>query len=138
MKNSKGNNERLFHFFEDNSRPWAKRCDFVLFQKAAQNILVFAFEFKSKSINADTIKAQLERTEHWCKSVQTIISNYTGDKVVFQMKKFVLTENANPSAYLGDQDKYLNVDSKIRHLNYKEVDGKILEKLDHNRNIRIR
>jgi len=140
LKKSNGQSDRLFHFLEDTARPWAKRCDFVLFQKAPRNIQVAAMEFKSGNIKGDLIKGQLQRTEHWCKSLQAIVSSYTGDKVVFQLKKYVLTDIedlAKRSPYLGEEDKYLNVDSKIRHLTYTEVNGQFLEKLDHNRNIKI-
>jgi hypothetical protein len=29
--NTKGNHEPLFHFLDDNAKPWARRCDFVIF-----------------------------------------------------------------------------------------------------------
>lgn len=136
-KNTKGNIEPLFHFFNDTSQPWAKRCDFVLFQQDRKNIGVYAFEFKSASIPADTVKAQLDRTESWCRSVHSIIQHYTGDKVTFQLRKFILSDHADPSAYLQDDDKYLRVDPKIRHFNYNDVRGETLEGLDHQRNIKI-
>ncbi len=30
-KNRNGNSDPLFHFLDDNAKPWSKRCDFVVF-----------------------------------------------------------------------------------------------------------
>ncbi|WP_417280987.1 hypothetical protein [Celeribacter sp.] len=136
-KNGKGNVEPLFHFFNDTSQPWSKRCDFVLFQREKRCIGVYALEFKSENIPADTVKAQLERTESWCRCVHSIVQHYTGDKVPFQFRKFLLTDKTEADAYLQADGKYLRVDPKIRHFNYADVRGQTLEELDHERNIKI-
>ncbi|MEZ5478342.1 MAG: hypothetical protein R3E95_12935 [Thiolinea sp.] len=49
-KNKRGNSDPLFHFFEDDARPWSKRCDYVIFQLLNKKISVYCIEFKSASL----------------------------------------------------------------------------------------
>ena len=48
-KNNRGNSDPLFHFLDDQSKPWAKRCDFVIFHLHRKQIWAICIEFKSVS-----------------------------------------------------------------------------------------
>lgn len=125
----KGSSERLFHFLEDESKPWAKRCDFVVFQLSKNRINVYCFEFKSASL-PDGLVDQLNASVAWCKAVQSIIKLYTNKTKQMTLKKFVLSCMPDPSRFL-DTGKYIKRDHTIRHYNYDELAGLKLDDLEH-------
>src|SRR5882724_6799383 len=49
-KNPKGNSDPLFHFLNDEAKPWSRRCDFVVFHRVKERISVHLFEFKSATL----------------------------------------------------------------------------------------
>ena len=65
-KNKEGKSERLFHFLDDNAKPWSKRCDFVVFHRVKERIHVHLFEFKSATL-PDALVDQLNASEAWCR-----------------------------------------------------------------------
>lgn len=107
------NKDPLFHFFEDDARPWSKRCDYVIFQRRNQRIDVYCIEFKSASLPESLID-QLNASEAWCKAVHSIIYLYTGEKKRLNLKKFVFSCMDDPSRFV-DQEGYLNRDHSIKH-----------------------
>jgi len=129
-KNKKGNCEPLFHFLDDEAKPWASRCDFIIFHCYRNKIKAYLFEFKSKTISADSIVRQLNAGEAWCKSLVKIIKIYTNKSKKISLTKFVLTLHTNPAAYLGENGKYLKADSSIRHYNYDDIQGINLSDLE--------
>ncbi|MDG9927894.1 MULTISPECIES: hypothetical protein [unclassified Pseudomonas] len=128
-KNSKGNSDPLFHFLEDEAKPWAKRCDFVVFQSNKSRINIYCFEFKSASLPEGLVD-QLNASVAWCKALQSIIKLYTNKTKQMTLKKFVLSSMADPSRFL-DAGKYIKRDHTIRHYNYDELTGLKLEDLEH-------
>lgn len=78
-KNQRGNSDPLFHFFDDDARPWSKRCDYVVFQLLDRKITVYCIEFKSASL-PESLVDQLSSSEAWCKAVHSIINLYTGER----------------------------------------------------------
>lgn len=127
-KNQHGNSDPLFHFLEDESKPWAKRCDFVIFQLHRRQINVYCLEFKSASL-PDSLVDQLNSSESWCRSVHSIINLYTGDKKRLNLKKFVFSCMDDPSAFL-DEDGYIRRDHNIKHYHYDDLKSIKLEELD--------
>ncbi|HCK93996.1 MAG TPA: hypothetical protein DHW71_13455, partial [Gammaproteobacteria bacterium] len=112
-KTRNGNSDPLFHFFDDNAKPWSKRCDFVIFQLLNKKINVYCIEFKSASL-PDGLVDQLKASEVWCKAVHSIIGLYTGEKKRLHLKKFVFSCMDDPSRYVDD-DGYILRDHSIRH-----------------------
>ena len=53
-----------------------------------------------------------------------------------RVRKFVLTENENPAAYLDAAGKYLARDPSIRHYHYNDLKGLTLDTLE-NSSIRM-
>lgn len=133
-KNRNGNNDPLFHFLEDESKPWAKRCDFVVFQRLKKQLNIYCIEFKSSTLPGSLVD-QLQASEAWCRSVQSIISLYTGQKKRMRLKKFVFSCMDEPSAFL-ENDAYIKRDHSIRHYHYDELVGLNLEDLE-NANVEI-
>ena len=39
----------LFHFLDDNAKPWSRRCDFVIFRIQGRAFMADCIEFKSKT-----------------------------------------------------------------------------------------
>lgn len=125
-----GHKEALFHFLDNNGKPWSKRCDFVVFQCYLRSINAYLFEFKTKSLDPTSIIDQLKSGAHWCASLKKVVNQYTGDDRVIHIRKFVLTENQNPAEYLDVAGKYLDRDPSIRHYHYDQVSGLTLDTLD--------
>jgi hypothetical protein len=125
-----GHNSALFHFLDDNGKPWSKRCDFIVFQCHRRSINAHLFEFKSRSLEAQSIIEQLRAGVSWCASLRRVVCQYTGDDRGIRIRKFVLTENDNPGAYLDSAGKYLARDPSIRHYHYDEVKALTLDTLE--------
>ena len=123
----------LFHFLDDNAKPWSKRCDFVVFYIKGKAFHADCIEFKSKSLTADKIVPQLRAGTCWVRSLKQTIEHYTGDSRKIRLRKFVFGENDNPSAYL-DANRQLNADPSIRYYHFDEVNGQPLTAL-HNTSV---
>lgn len=119
----------LFHFLNDNAKPWSKRCDFVVFHRVRERINVHCFEFKSATF-PDALVDQLEASEAWCRALRSTIKHYTGDAKPLYLTKFVLSSHPNPAPYLDAAGKYLQRDHSIRHYLYPDIDGLSLDALD--------
>jgi hypothetical protein len=125
-----GHPDPLFHFLDDNGKPWSKRCDFIIFQCYRRCINAYLFEFKTKSLDPSSIIDQLKSGEHWCASLRRVVNQYTGDDRNIRIRKFVLTENENPAAYLDAAGRYLARDPSIRHYHYDQLSGLTLDMLE--------
>lgn len=119
----------LFHFLDDNAKPWSKRCDYVVFHRLRERVSVFCIEFKSASF-LDSLLDQLEASESWCRALHSIIKHYTGTARKLYLTKYVLSCHANPAAYLDPAGKYLQRDHSIRHYLYQDIDGLGLDALE--------
>jgi hypothetical protein len=128
-KKKNGKSEPLFHFLNDNAKPWSKRCDFVVFHRVKERINVHCFEFKSNGF-PDALVDQLDASEAWCRALHSTIVHYTGDRKRLYLTKFVLSSHANPTPYLDTAGKYLQRDPSIRHYLYQDIDGLALDALD--------
>jgi hypothetical protein len=118
----------LFHFLNDNAKPWSKRCDFVIFYVNGRAFHADCIEFKSKSLTADKIVPQLRAGMCWVRSLKQTIEHYTGDSRRIRLRKFVFAENDNPDAYLN-ANRQLNADPSIRYYHFDEVNGQPLVNL---------
>ncbi len=121
-------NDPLFHFLENDSKPWAKKCDFVIFHLSNTKVDIHCIEFKSASMPEGLVD-QLNASEAWCKSLHEIINLYTGYKKRMQLRKYVFTCMDDPSKYLDDNG-YLLRDHSIKHYNYSELTSMSLEMLE--------
>ncbi len=132
-EHKKGSHLPLFHFLNDQGKPWSRRCDYIVFHLHKRKIKVHCFEFKYKSLPVDNIVAQLKSSEHWCKSLYSTINIYTGQKKRLNLTKYALTycDEAEAAVYLCEDNKYLAKDPSIRHYHYDEIDGIALHDLDH-------
>lgn len=128
-KNRNGNSDPLYHFLDDNAKPWSKRCDYVVFHRVGERIHAMCIEFKSTSL-PDSLIDQLKASEAWCRALHSIIKLYTGKSRRVYLTKYVLSCHPNPAAYLDAEGKYLQRDHSIRHYLYKDIDGMALEALD--------
>lgn len=128
-KNRNGTSDPLYHFLNDNAKPWSKRCDFVVFHRVRERINVHCFEFKSATF-PDALVDQLESSEAWCRTLRSTIKHYTGDAKPLYLTKFVLSCHPNPAPYLDAAGKYLQRDHSIRHYLYSDIDGLALDALD--------
>ena len=126
----------LFHFLDDNGKPWSKRCDFVVFYVNRQTFCADCIEFKSKSLTANKIVPQLEAGTRWVKSLMRTIEHYTGYKRRTRLRKFIFGENENPGEYL-DPNRQLNADPSIRYYHFDEVNGQPLIALQNTSEQRI-
>ena len=118
----------LFHFLDDNAKPWSKRCDFVIFYVKGRAFHADCIEFKSKSLSADKIVPQLRAGTYWVNTLKLSIEHYTGDKRRIRLRKFVFAENENPGPYI-DGNRQLNADPSIRYYHFDEVQGQPLADL---------
>ena len=112
----------LFHFLDDQAKPWSRRCDFVVFYVKGRLFHADCIEFKSKSLAKDKIIPQLNAGVCWVMSLKRTIENYTGDKRRIRVRKFVFATNENPEAYL-DANRQLRADPSVRFYHFDEVDG---------------
>ncbi len=128
-KNTRGNSDALFHFLDDQAKPWSKRCDFVIFRLHRKQIAAICIEFKSGSF-PDSLVDQMNASAAWCRSLHSVIKNYTGKTKRIRITKFVLSCHPNPDAYLDDDKKYIRRDHTIRHYLYDDVDGMSLDDLE--------
>lgn len=119
----------LFHFLDDNAKPWSKRCDFVIFYTNGRAFHADCIEFKSKSLTADKIVPQLRAGHCWVKSLKRTVEFYTGDTRKIKLRKFVFAENDNPDVYLN-ANRQLNADPSIRYYHFDEVQGQPLADLE--------
>lgn len=115
----------LFHFLDDTSKPWAKRCDFVVFYVHGKAFHADCIEFKSKSLTTEKIVPQLEAGFQWVRSLKRTIEHYTGDSRKIRIRKFVFADNDNPTAYL-DTNRQLRAAPSIRYYHFSEVNGQAL------------
>ncbi len=121
-KSKKKEKPPLFHFLDDTSKPWSKRCDFVVFYVNERNLYADCIEFKSRSLATEKIVPQLKAGVCWVNSLKRTIESYTGDKRRLRIRKFVFAENTNPEAYL-DGNRQLIADPSIRYYHFDEVEG---------------
>ncbi len=128
--NKQGNSDPLFHFLDDNGRPWSKRCDFVAFQHYNRNIRVYCIEFKYETLDAESIINQLKASVAWCQTLNHIAKNYTHQSKCLKLTKYVFSRHPDPADYLDGNGKYLRRDHTIRHYQYADVDGMHLEALE--------
>ncbi|MEQ1599151.1 MAG: hypothetical protein ABL880_07275 [Methylotenera sp.] len=118
----------LFSFLANDAKPWAKRCDFVIFQLLKNKLNIYCVEFKSQTIPPDA-PDQLKASVAWCKSLHAIIKSYTNESRQFNLKRFLFSNCENP-AYFDADNKYLLRDNTIRHYLYKDVNGLNLSDLE--------
>ncbi len=118
----------LFHFLDDNGKPWSKRCDFVVFYVNGRAFHADCIEFKSKGINSDNIKSQLNAGLCWVRSVKKTVENYTADTRKIKIRKFVFGTNENPGTFI-DGNGQLNADPSIRYYHFDQVNGQPLATL---------
>jgi hypothetical protein len=119
----------LFHFLDDNAKPWARRCDFVVFHVNRRAFHADCIEFKSKSLTAEKIVPQLAAGVSWVRSLKRTIDHYTGYSRTIRLRKFVFAENDNPGPYVGT-NRQLNADPSIRYYHFDDVNGQSLAGLD--------
>lgn len=119
----------LFHFLDDNAKPWSKRCDFVIFYVNGRMFHADCIEFKSKSLSAEKIVPQLKAGMCWVASLKRTIEQYTGDKRRIRVRKFVFADNEHPDPYV-DANRQLNADPSIRYYHFDEVHGQPLAGLE--------
>lgn len=110
----------LFHFLDDNAKPWSKRCDFVIFYVNRKSFYADCIEFKSGSIAGSAVREQLRAGACWIKSLKKTIEHYTEDTRKVRVRKFLFGDKENPDAYL-DPNRQLNADPSIRYYHFDEV-----------------
>lgn len=130
-----GSTPPLFHFLDDNAKPWSKRCDFVVFNLRKSKLFVYCMEFKSESIPHD-VKDQLKVSVDWIKALHSTVNAYTANKHRLYAIKFVLSDHPDPKPYLDADCKYLQRDHTIRHYRYADLNGMTLADLE-NSNIEV-
>lgn len=123
---------RLFRFLDDEAKPWAKKCDFIIFHRLPVGIYAYLIEFKSNGIDGQGIKAQLDSSMNWLRSLQKIVEHYYGESCKLSVQKYVFSSNTNPSQYLDRAGKYLKADPAIRFYHYDEVAELQLGDLENN------
>lgn len=128
----RGDDIRLFRFLHDDAKPWAKKCDFIIFHRMPVGIYAYLIEFKSNGINQANIKAQLDASTNWLKSLSRVVENYFGHTHKLIIQKYVFSSNTNPGAYLDTEGKYLNADPAIRFYHYDDLKGLSLADLENN------
>jgi hypothetical protein len=122
----------LYDFMLNESHPWSKRCDFVIFQSLNNRLNAYCIEFKEARtrIPNDNIMLQLKAAEAWVCTLNRLISSYLGETHPIQLTKFVFTACENPAPDLDDTGRYLSRYPAIRHYLFDEVDGTNLSDLE--------
>ncbi|MDR6758767.1 hypothetical protein J2Y48_004075 [Mycoplana sp. BE70] len=128
----KGDDPRLFRFLDDDAKPWARKCDFVVFHRMSLGIYAYLIEFKSNGIDQTGIKAQLDAGTNWLRSMKRVVEHYFGHSHPLFVQKFVFSSNTNPAAYLDADGKYLRADPAIRFYHYDALNGLALGDLENN------
>jgi hypothetical protein len=123
---------RLFRFLDDEAKPWARKCDFVVFHRMSLGIYAYLIEFKSNGIDQAGIKAQLDAGANWLRSMKRVVEHYFGHSHPLFVQKFVFSSNTNPAAYLDVDGKYLRADPAIRFYHYDALNGLALSDLENN------
>ena len=118
----------LFHFLDDNAKPWSKRCDFVIFYVNRRAFCADCIEFKSGSIAGSAVREQLRAGTCWVRSLKRTIEHYTEDTRKIRVRKFLFGDKEDAGAYL-DPDRQLNADPSIRYYHFGEVQGQLLADL---------
>lgn len=126
-----GSTAPLFHFLDDNAKPWSKRCDFVVFNLRKRKLFVYCLEFKSESIPHD-VKDQLKASVDWVKALHSTVNAYTANKFCLNATKFVLSDHPDPTPYLDADRKYLQRDHTVRHYRYADLNDMALADLENN------
>jgi hypothetical protein len=124
--NGKGNHEPLFHFLDDNAKPWSRRCDFIVFHLHRNQITAHCIEFKWETLSADSIISQLDASVAWCQTMWTAIKCYTGVAKRLHVRKYVVSRHPDATPYLDATRKYLRADQSVRHYLYSEINGRAL------------
>ena len=130
-----GASSPLFHFLDDNAKPWSKRCDFMVFNLRKNKLYVYCIEFKSENIPND-VQDQLIASVNWLKSLHATIRAYTAKRCTIHATKYVISNHPDPASYLDAEGKYLKRDHTIRHYCYSELNGIALADLE-NSNIEV-
>lgn len=122
----------LFHFLNTPSRPWARRCDFVIFHCKNSSLNAYCIEFKQAENHIPVTDAmlQLHAGAAWVKCLNKIIATYTGESRPVKVSKYLFTACRNPMPDLDASGKYLKAHPSIRHYLFSEVDGMALEALE--------
>lgn len=128
-KTRKGSSLPFFHFLDNESKPWAKRCDFVIFHLYKKKISAICIEFKSGSF-PESLPDQMNAGVAWCKSLYSVIKHYTGKTKRLRITKYVLSCHQTPERFLDVECKYLKKDHTIRHYHYNDIDGMSLDALE--------
>ena len=118
----------LFHFLDDNAKPWSKRCDFVIFYVNRRAFCADCIEFKSGSIAGSAVREQLRAGACWVRSLKKTIEHYTEDTRKIRVRKFLFGDKEDAGAYL-DSNRQLNADPSIRYYHFDEVQGQPLAAL---------
>jgi hypothetical protein len=122
----------LFHFLDNNAKPWARRCDFVVFHLWRDRVDAHCIEYKWESLSVDSITSQLDASLAWCKAMCAAIKCYTGVTKRLNVRKYVLSRHPDATPYLDRTGKYLRADQSVRHYLYSEIDGLSLRDLENN------
>ena len=115
----------LFHFLDDNAKPWSKRCDFVIFYVNRRAFCADCIEFKSGSIAGSAVREQLRAGASWVRSLKKTIEHYTEDTRKIRVRKFLFGDKEDADPYL-DSHRQLNADPSIRYYHFDEVQGQPL------------
>ena len=118
----------LFHFLDDNAKPWAKRCDFVIFYVNGKAFCADCIEFKSGSITGSAVREQLRAGASWVRTLKKTIEHYTEETRNIRLRKFLFGDKEDADTYL-DADQQLNADPSIRYYHFEEVQGQPLADL---------
>lgn len=118
----------LFHFLDDNAKPWSKRCDFVVFYVHKKSLMADCIEFKSGNIAGAAIREQLRAGVYWLKSLKRTVEHYTSDSKKICVRKFLFGDKDDAEPYL-DANRQLNADPSIRYYHFREVNGQPLTAL---------
>ncbi len=129
-KNKKGSTLPLFHFLDDNAKPWSKRCGLVVFNLRNNNLHVYCLKFKSGSIPPHDVPDQLKVSVDWHNALHATLNAYTTKRSAIHATKYVLSNHPNPTPYLDADGKYSQRNHTIRHCRYANPDGIALADLE--------